>query len=65
MLCPCGKDATMRTLIYGKGEGKLLCFDCAWDWLKTTSRCPRCSKGVTDCEHRKLALDRGIQPREP
>lgn len=60
--CRCGRPADMRTVVYGTGETRSACFDCAWTWLNTTSRCHRCGKGREDCAHRRVALDRGIQP---
>jgi hypothetical protein len=60
--CPCGKLADTRGLIYKTKEEKWFCFSCAFAWLLSSSRCPICSKGLPECQHRKLALDRGITP---
>lgn len=61
--CHCGKLATMAGVIYKDKSQKLMCFDCAWDWLKQTSKCPQCGKGIQDCIHGKkgTGLDRGIR----
>lgn len=54
-LCHCGFEANEECRIYKGGHAKLMCFDCAWDWLRSTSCCSKCG-ATARYKHNSLHL---------